>query len=400
MILMREELDAIITRYFVCDSVMEGVQNKKPYIRYSGHFTSEDTEGIHGELMDRLAPDQIVPLFRIEDGQQVIYLLEGMPQPGPNRPWINLLLFVLTLLSVLISGAMYSLPTDLPANTNPYLEILKNIGAGWPFAVSLLAILGTHEFGHYLMGRYHKTNVTLPFFIPFPFSSFGTMGAFIQMKETPRNRNHLLDIGIAGPLAGLAVAIPVLILGLSLSKVEPLPTILAAGQQYQIEGNSILYLLLKYLVKGQLLPAPATYGSLPPLLYWLRYFFTGHPLPLGGMDVMLHPVAWAGWAGLLVTSLNLIPAGQLDGGHVFYVLFGEKGSRRVLPFILAALVALGWFWNGWWLWALLIWVFGRSYAEPLDLITPLTPGRKWLARFAVLVFILVFIPIPLMIVGI
>ena len=178
------------------------------------------------------------------------------------------------------------------------------------------------------------------------------------MKDIPRNKNHLLDIGIAGPLAGLIVAIPVLILGLSLSKVEVLPAVLAQGQAFQLEGNSILYLALKALVKGQLLPSPATYGGISPILYWIRYFFTGQPYPLGGSDVMLHPVAWAGWAGLLVTSLNLIPAGQLDGGHLFYVLFGEKGSKRILPAILVILTGLGFFWNGWWLWVALILFFG------------------------------------------
>jgi membrane-associated protease RseP (regulator of RpoE activity) len=163
----------------------------------------------------------------------------------------------------------------------------------------------------------------------------------------------------------------------------------------QVEGNSILYLLAKWIVYGKLLPQPLSYGELPAWLYWLRYIFTGRPFPYGGIDVLLHPVAWAGWAGLLVTSLNLIPAGQLDGGHVTYVLLGKK-APRLLPFVLGALVLLGLFWNGWWIWALLVFTLGRQYAEPLDQITELDPTRRLIAWLAILLFVLVFIPVPLL----
>jgi membrane-associated protease RseP (regulator of RpoE activity) len=162
------------------------------------------------------------------------------------------------------------------------------------------------------------------------------------------------------------------------------------------EGNSILYLLLKLIVKGELLPQPATYAGMSPILYWIRYFFTGSPLPAGGTDLLFNPIVWAGWTGLLVTSLNLIPAGQLDGGHIMYVLIGKK-TVRLLPFILAALILLGFAWNGWWLWALLIFLLGRIHAEPLDQITPLDPKRKAMAVLGVIMFFLVFIPVPLLI---
>jgi membrane-associated protease RseP (regulator of RpoE activity) len=165
-----------------------------------------------------------------------------------------------------------------------------------------------------------------------------------------------------------------------------------------IEGNSLLYLFSKFLVFGQLLPTPSDFGGLSPLVYWVRYFFTGQPLPLGGLDVMLHPVAWAGWAGLLVTALNLIPAGQLDGGHVIYVLFGRK-AEVLLPFILVALVMLGFFWPGWWLWAFLIFLLGRMHAEPLDQITSLDPQRRAVAILGLVIFVLVFTPVPLLSVG-
>ncbi len=214
------------------------------------------------------------------------------------------------------------------------LQIFSNllvniIEKGWPFAVSMLGILAAHEFGHYFMGRHYNIHVTLPYFIPFPGSPFGTLGAFINMKEIPRNRRQLLDIGLAGPLAGLIVAIPVLFIGLKLSELNILSSIVPEGQSLQMEGNSILYLSMKYLAFGKLLPQPVSFSDVNPILYWIKYFFTGLPFPQGGVDVMLHSVAWAGWAGLLVTALNLIPAGQLDGGHVAYVLLGKEKTLKL-----------------------------------------------------------------------
>lgn len=204
----------------------------------------------------------------------------------------------------------------------------------------------------------------------------------------------MLDIGIAGPLAGLVVTIPVLFIGLSLSQITKLPLFPATGQGLSLEGNSVLYLFIKFIALGKLLPAPVSYGSTNPLLYWLAYWLTGQPLPWGGLDVTLHPIAWAGWAGLLVTALNLVPAGQLDGGHILYVLLGNK-SRRLIPLILVILCILGIVWSGWWLWAVLIFVFGRTYAEPLDQITELDLKRRVLAILGIILFFLVFIPVPL-----
>jgi membrane-associated protease RseP (regulator of RpoE activity) len=228
------------------------------------------------------------------------------------------------------------------------------------------------------------------------------MGAFINMKEIPRNKRVLFDIGIAGPLAGLIVAIPVLIIGLALSPVgelkdttyqTPEGTTYTLSNDDGLEGNSILYLGLKYIVKGELLPAPVDYGETPAPLYWGRYMLLGQPIPIGGRDVLLHPVAWAGWAGLLVTFLNLIPAGQLDGGHIIYALFDRR--VRVVPYIiLALLVTMGFFWEGWWLWAALIFLLGRTHAEPLDQITELDPSRKALAVLMLVIFLLVLTPVP------
>lgn len=394
-----QNLDALVRRIFFIDDITIGHGDRDYVVRYHGHLLNADSAAAYDQLAGWMKPHGLTPLFRWDDDRQAIYLVRGVPQAVKTaRPVANLIFFIVTLISVIYTGGVLGMTEQPPAGALAFIwAILKS---GWPFAVSMLAILAAHEFGHYFAARMHNVHVTLPYFLPMPWplSPFGTLGAFINMKELPRNRRHLLDIAIAGPLAGLGVAIPVLFIGLSLSHLNPLPT--APGTDpltgNMMEGNSILYLLIKYLRFGQLLPAPATYGDLSPTLYWLRYFFTARPLPYGGLDVTVHPVAWAGWAGLLVTAMNLIPAGQLDGGHLLYVLFGRKTSRRLLPVILVVLAGLGFFWNGWWLWAVLIFfLVGRSYAEPLDQITTLNTGRKWLAGVGLLVFILVFTPVPL-----
>lgn len=393
-----EVLDALVRRIFFIEDITSGHGDQDFLVRYHGHLTGADSALAYDQLAEWVKPYQLTPLFRWDGDRQAIYLIRGVPQVKAANLTVNLIFFILTLISVIYTGGMLGL-TETPPSA-PLAYILVILKAGWPFAVSMLAILATHEFGHYLAARMHNVHVSLPYFLPLPWpiSPFGTMGAFINMRELPRNRRQLLDIAIAGPLAGLGVAIPILLFGLSLSQVNPLPAAPSTNAlaSNMMEGNSILYLLIKYLRFGRMLPAPASYGNLSPILYWLRYFFTAQPLPYGGVDVSVHPVAWAGWAGLLITSLNLIPAGQLDGGHLLYVLFGKKTIRRILPVILLLMGILGFFWSGWWLWAVLIFfLLGRSYAEPLDQITTLDTRRKWLAGLGLVVFILLFTPVPL-----
>jgi len=260
----------------------------------------------------------------------------------------------------------------------------------------LMSILLAHEFGHYFMSRHHKTAATLPYFIPLPFPPLGTMGAAILMQSTPKNKRVLFDIGVAGPLAGIIVAIPVLFYGLSISKLEVIQPV--QGAMLEQEGNSLLYLLAKYITFGKLLPSPATTHGLSLGMYWLRYFFTGQPFPMGATDVFTSSIAFAGWAGLLVTALNLIPAGTLDGGHVIYSLFGEQ-AKKLFPFIWGILILLGFFWNGWWIWAVLLLWLGRVHAEPLDQITQLDSGRRAVAVLVMIIFILTFSPVPFAVFG-
>lgn len=346
----------------------------------------------YDKLAETLQPYQLTPLFREQDGKHIVILKKGLFQAEPKKIWVNILLFAITVFSVIFAGIMASYTGPITSDLGElWLAVQPSMGQAFAFAASLLGILLAHEFGHYFAARRHGVAVTLPYFIPFPLNPLGTMGAFINLQEPPKNKRVLLDIGLTGPIAGFVVAVPVTILGLWLSPVEVLPNPLPAG--FGFEGNSLLYLLLKYLVHGDWLPHPASFGDLSPLLFWIRYFFTGGPLPAGGIDVVIHPVAWAGWAGLFVTGLNLIPAGQLDGGHLIYVLRGNK-AKKILPFIIGILALLGMAWSGWWLWVVLILAFGRAHAEPLDQITKLDPKRKYLALLGLVIFILVFIPIP------
>ena len=408
-----EVLTSIVSRLFRVDELTHGDPKQGYFLRYRGELLRDSVEA-YDQLAEALRPYDITPLFRLEDGRQTILLVRGTLHPQPGRVWVNVLLFALTVLSVMFVGAIYSYSGPLPNDALGQIwTLVAHLWVGWPFAVSLLAILLAHEFGHYFVGRARGAAVSLPFFIPFPLSPLGTMGAFIQLKSLPKNKRALFDLAVAGPVAGLVVAIPVLILGLALSPVETTqntyytktatdpdvcPNTANIEDTYScpddntLEGNSLLYLGLKYLVKGELLPSPLHY-DLPPLLYWIRYFFTGSPIPVGGRDVMVHPVAMAGWAGLLVTFLNLIPAGQLDGGHVIFTVFGKR-VNIIVPVILVATVLLGFFWSGWWLWAFIIFLLGRLHAEPIDQITQLDPSRKALAVLILVIFLLVLTPVP------
>jgi membrane-associated protease RseP (regulator of RpoE activity) len=314
-------------------------------------------------LSQRFASLGYTPLLRQDESdpaRHVVLALPGQVRRAAQRLGVAGLLFGLTLLSCLFAGAQM-----VEGITDVNWKLLD----GLPYAAALLGILATHEMGHYLTARRLGAPTSLPYFLPMPLG-FGTFGAVISMAAPPRNRRHLLLIAAAGPLAGLAVAIPVLLLGLSLSRVEPLP---AAGV-YSMEGNSLLYALLKLLMFGKLLPS-------------------------GGEDVFISPVAFAGWAGLLVTGLNLLPAGQLDGGHIVYALLGERWARRILWIVLAVLAALAFLWQGWFIWVALIFLVGRMRVAPLDDVTPLTTAQRALAVLMLVIFILIFTPVPMRIVG-
>jgi Zn-dependent protease len=330
-------------------------------VRFRGRLLVP-AEDAYARLNQRLKPRSLVPVIRQSGQTDVLIVLPAaeLSGVGTGRPWVNLVMFLATAVSVLLAGAQQSTG-----------NLLADLLSGWPFAVGLLGILLTHEFGHYFAARAHGVAATLPYFIPFPLSILGTFGAVIQIKAPMRDRKAVLDIGAAGPLAGLIVALPVLLLGLSLSPVQPAGSCPPEMVCY-LEGNSLLYAGAKLLMFGRFLPS-------------------------GGEDVWLHPLASAGWAGLLVTAFNLLPIGTLDGGHVAYALLGQRARHLYFPLLLAV-GGLGLVWNGWWLWAIMIFFFGRARAQPLDDTTPLGGRRKLIAVVACLVFVLTFTPLPITII--
>ncbi len=278
-----------------------------------------------------------------------------LPPPKP-RIAVNIILFLLTVFTTLLAGAWHEGADPLG---NP-----EHIFKGIPFSFSLMGILLAHELGHYLTARKHGLNVTLPYFIPAPPFPFiiGTFGAFIKMRSPVRDRRMLLDVGATGPLVGIAVSIPFLIFGFELSEVK-----MVQGQMGLTLGSSLLLSLISWLIVG--------------------------PLP-AGFDIVIHPVGFAGWIGLLVTSLNLLPIGQLDGGHVAYALLGEK-QNTISKYVFLVLLALGIFgWQGWLLWSLLLFIMGFRHPPPMDRWIPLDRTRKIIGWLTVAIFALTFIPIP------
>jgi membrane-associated protease RseP (regulator of RpoE activity) len=394
-----ELLTSHVAKIFKIDDVTAG-DPREWIVRYRGNLLSEDSVAAYDQLAEAMLPHKITPLFRKENGRHVIYLASTRELTTPSaRASVNIILFILTVLSMMLTGA--EIPPGVMTPDASILVAFRYILTGWPFALSMMGILFAHEMGHYIACRYYKVPATLPFFIPAPLlSPFGTLGAFIAMRGIPKNKRVLFDVGVAGPLAGLVIAIPVLLYGLSISPLGPIGV---AGSGL-LEGNSLLYLFSKYLVFGKFLPEPASMNGLSPFVYWLKYFFSGYPIPYGGLDVQLNSIAWAGWGGLLVTALNLVPVGTLDGGHVLHGLFGEK-ARKIFPIVIGVLIAfsvlpvlltlsLAAFNYGWLLWVAILFWLGNVRATPLDDITELNPARRALAIFVLILFVLLIAPVP------
>ena len=280
--------------------------------------------------------------------------------PKRRRLWLHFALFVATLVTTSLAGAFQQ-------GADP-LSDPKAILQGLPFAITLMSILLFHEMGHYLLARRHGVQASLPYFIPGPPLFVGTFGAFIRLKSSPANRRALFDVGAAGPWAGAVLAVPAVMLGLSLSEVRPLNPFTEGGI---VLGDSMLFSALTRLILG-----------------------------VSGDDVtvILHPIALAGWFGLFVTFLNLLPVGQLDGGHVAYSLFGRT-HRWISRLSLVGILFLGFQgWEGWFFWVVLLFVLGIDHPPTLDLTAPLDPRRRLYAWSTIGLFALTFIPVPISIV--
>lgn len=327
-----------------------------------------DSEAAYAKLDALLMTLNAFALFREVDGKHLVIVIDGRIKPGRRGWWLNAVLFVATLFSVLLLGLNMALNEIAAAEGVAAARALSERGLlelwrGAPYAIAILLILGAHELGHYFAARRHKISVTLPYFIPAPFiSPIGTFGAFIQLREPMRNRKVLLDVGAAGPLSGLIFAIPILFIGLATSTVG----VITPGGM--LEGNSLLYALAKTITFGRFLPD-------------------------GVMDVYVNQLAWAGWTGLLVTALNLIPIGQLDGGHILYALIGERARMLYFP-VLGLMVLLVLVTDAWFFWLILLLLFGRVYATPLDMITKLDSRRRGIALLGLVVFAVTFVPVP------
>jgi membrane-associated protease RseP (regulator of RpoE activity) len=240
-------------------------------------------------------------------------------------------------------------------------------GAGPWYALAILTILGAHEFGHYFACRWHDVDCTLPYFLPAPILLTGTLGAVIKIREAFPSRVALFDIGVAGPLAGFITMLPFLIMGIWLSDVTPLP---------DDPGTLIL---------GE------------PLLFKALARFIHGPLS-EGTDIIIHPMGFAAWFGMLATALNLLPFGQLDGGHITYAVFGPRAARLSVV-TLATVVVLSFFATSWIAMAVMLaamtWFVGLRHPPPLDDTTPLSRGRLVVAGLALLIFIGCFTPVPI-----
>ncbi len=302
--------------------------------------------------------------------------------PPRDRYWLHALLLLATIFTTLVVGAgmQFSFQNNLPpysADDNAAISFFPvewvfhqpaRLLLGIPFSATLLLILLCHEMGHYLYCRRYRVWATLPFFIPFP-SLAGTMGAFIRIRSAIWSRTALFDIGIAGPIAGFFPALTALFVGLSLSKPAPAALLIAPDIEF---GHPLIFRAAQHILAA-LTRAPV------------------HLLPLD--RVYLHPVAVAAWVGMFATSLNLLPGGQLDGGHIVYAVF-PRAHRFITVLTVGILIPLGFQFRGWWIWAALLLATGWQH-PPVPRWPGLDARRRWLAFLAVLLFLLTVTPIPI-----
>lgn len=277
-----------------------------------------------------------------------------------GRIRLHLALFLLTVLSTLFAGAYYIQDYDLLADFPS--RLLPGLFMGVPFSLPLLIILGGHEFAHYFNSRRHHVDATLPYFIPFP-NLFGTLGAVIKMKSRIRDRKALIDIGASGPLVGFVLAVAACAIGISMSQVYPkMPPVVGETTL----GGSMLYIAM---IKGILGVDPSV------------------------VSIKLHPIAVAGWVGLFVTSINLMPVGQLDGGHISYAFLGRWHKVLSVCFIIV-LSAMGLVFTGWLIWAVLLIFIGTKHPPVMDPYSPIGTKRILIGIASLIVFIITFPPVP------
>jgi len=377
----REDEASETPKAFGAEKLADFQQRVTPVLAVEGHQTHAggvlfdgklrtDPQSALSQLTRAFGPEKFTPILEEGErsGQVKVALLPGISElAGPSavaeRPnWpLHFLLFALTLVTTTWAGA-------LQAGVN-LIKDPARFAVGLPYSLGLLLILGAHELGHYFTAKRYGIRVTPPYFIPVPFA-LGTFGAFIKIKSLAPNRRASFDVAVAGPLAGLVFAIPALLIGLQYSRVvvgTASGDMLHTGVQV---GSSFLLAILTKIALGA--------------------------DTIQGYQLMLHPLAFAGWLGLFVTALNLLPVGQLDGGHMAHALFGSKRGHAISVGALVTLFALALFvWPGLMLWAVIVWfIAGTRDVPALDDITPLNPARRALAWFTLLLLAAIIIPVP------
>ena len=284
-----------------------------------------------------------------------------------DRRWLHLALFLLTIVSTTLVGADHYIGYMSDFGRRPVRVTNALILQGFWYSGTILVFLSAHEFGHYLACRYYQVNASLPFFIPMPIVLTGTLGAFIRIREPIPSKRMLFDIGIAGPLAGFAIAVPALFAGVAMSPVVRVPENLRGFNL----GEPLLFRLATWLM----------WGSIPD-----------------GYSVNMHPMAFASWFGLLATALNLFPIGQLDGGHISYAVLGRRSTTVTLGSICVA-IGLTFFSTSWLVWTFLLiamtLAMGPRHPRTIDEEIPLDRTRTWLAVLALLILVMCFTPSPI-----
>lgn len=345
-----------------------GTKARGRIISFGGRLLHEP-DVTFDEISRRFLAHGYTPMLRREKGEDVVVAMEGIVDAKTGNPLLNLLLFLATIVTTLIAGAYWfrweQLITDIlnistVADALPF--IVQVFLDGWPFTLALLAILGCHELGHYIAARLHGVRATLPYFIPF--IGLGTLGAFISIKSPMKDRKVLFDIGLAGPVAGFIVALPLMVIGLLLS-TETVPIWVNEQTLYNM-GSSILSDFIVDL-------------------------FTDIP---AGRTLVVHPVFFAAWLGFYLTAINLLPVGQLDGGHVTYALLGRMAHLVAVLTFLGLLIAGHLLHPNWYIWAFFTFISGLRHPPPLNDLSGIGLLRIIIGLITIIVFILIIIPVP------
>src|SRR3990172_7743886 len=347
-----ESIKGAVARFFP----VHGVVVTPMAITFQVTIGPGDLDAAFDGLRQELVPRNYIPTVTQEKGETLVHV-QRRPTPRFARREVNAALLVVTGLTT----AFFCGADNLAGGAGPPWLSPESIGWGAVFfSIPLLTILGAHEMGHYLVAKRYKVPASLPFFLP-SIPPLGTFGAFISMRDPIPSRRALLDIGVSGPLIGFAIAIPVTLVGLGLSASSPAAPPAPTGS-YELIQPSVFFAFLSLFF-----PLPETYA--------------------------MHPMAFAGWVGLFVTAINLLPAGQLDGGHVARALLGNRQHYLSWAAVLA-LFAMGTMYVGWFIFGMLILMLGIRHPPPLNDVTKLDVGRKLVGAAAVAVLLLTFIPQP------